>query len=82
MLITANSVFSVVLGEQFSALSAAIRVILTIFSGWRRLEKLFIVRTQCVDYANIWKPVSACIQSFSTGMKLVDGNLARFDWVS
>ena len=53
MLITANSVFSAVLGEQFSALSAAIRVILTIFSGWRRLEKLFIVRTQFVDYANI-----------------------------
>ena len=53
MLITANSVFSAVLGEQFSALSAAIRVILTIFSGWRRLKKLFIVRAQCVDYANI-----------------------------
>ena len=68
MLITANSVLNAVLGELFSALSDAIRVILTIFSGWRQLEKLFIVRTQCVDYANIWKPVSACIRSFSISM--------------
>ena len=62
MLITANSVFKAVLGEQF------------FFYLW--------YVGQCVDYANIWKPVSACIQSFSTGMKLVDGNLARLDWVS